>query len=771
MAGIVTIGESGNSVNTSQFNWQQALRDTEYTHPSLYDDGEPYVYHCGIDIFNNHRLRANGFVYIDKVGSASTENPTFNTLLDFVRDYDGDNLNETVSYVNSASTDVHIYRVDNVMTMEEAFVNRITEENGWFGFINKTDIDIPNAVINDEEVSINKVLNNNKACEFIDLYPDRSLFSFIPKYNKYRNRTEKNWDYCITYPYENDYAKYNEVVGLNPNLPINNGGSSVKILSNSIIRTQSGNKLIRMKTMFKHTLDVGSYIKLYYKIGEELQECKKLLMVYSIGDDSGNDNNSFFAIKFNDIAKDFQIIESGSTSVLEYEGEGEFNGFYYKKVVNGVDCQYYLRKFKKLKNKDDKELASDVNKLAYGENIYGDRLAQIIYTDDIDVEGLLDNNGRPLTKLYFTVIKRNAGHDIWYNDGDITNDTIEFSHCFGEVKSGFDLPEEVDDFNVRKIHGIDISNLDSATINALNLVKSPKSLEDNLTIDNDIFYGDIVEFNQTDYSQNIIEVVQHRFNTAQRETLNEKFKNILYDRLQYDDYDAGIMPEASGFTVISGYTNEYNGEEFYGNLNPEGYFYNPFSEIVIREESDIVSTVIGTTLRVSSVSGGSLRFVLTTAIDYNIMKGDTIALYNNETKTVKWLLVEESNGVTVTLVTDDSEATYDVNNSLFVKTNEGVPFYASYVPSTHTFVWRAIREFSELTNDSELYDMPFANGCHYIHENVNLFVKRQDPEGNYGLLPTNPLNPLINYSIPGNGKIDMSFDNYFDFNKLKNPCY
>ena len=38
---------------------------------------------------------------------------------------------------------------------------------------------------------------------FIDLYPDRSLFSFIPKENKSRNRLENNWDYCLTYPFEN----------------------------------------------------------------------------------------------------------------------------------------------------------------------------------------------------------------------------------------------------------------------------------------------------------------------------------------------------------------------------------------------------------------------------------------------------------------------------------------------------------------------------------------------------------------------------------------
>ena len=55
-------------------------------------------------------------------------------------------------------------------------------------------------------LTLNKCMNNREACDFIDMYPDRSLFSFTPNINKYRgNRAERNWDYCITYPYSNWY--------------------------------------------------------------------------------------------------------------------------------------------------------------------------------------------------------------------------------------------------------------------------------------------------------------------------------------------------------------------------------------------------------------------------------------------------------------------------------------------------------------------------------------------------------------------------------------
>ena len=49
------------AINTSALNQSQAIRDTEYSHPSVC---EGLVYHCGTDIFNNHILRSDGFVTV-----------------------------------------------------------------------------------------------------------------------------------------------------------------------------------------------------------------------------------------------------------------------------------------------------------------------------------------------------------------------------------------------------------------------------------------------------------------------------------------------------------------------------------------------------------------------------------------------------------------------------------------------------------------------------------------------------------------------------------
>ena len=106
----------------------------------------------------------------------------------------------------------------------------------------------------------------------------------------------------------------------------------------------------------------------------------------------------------------------------------------------------------------------------------------------MDVDGLVDHRGRPLSEIYFTVIKRNKGHEAWYESGDTTSSDIEFSHCFSKVTSGLDLPVEVNDYNVRKLHNIDISGVtdEDYTEGMSEIFKdfyvSPDVLEDDITM-------------------------------------------------------------------------------------------------------------------------------------------------------------------------------------------------------------------------------------------------------------------------------------------------
>ena len=755
--------EKGKAINRTNLDWRQAIRDTEYTHPELFEDKEPYVYHCGLDIFNNHRLRTNDFIYVNKTNES--DKSTFNTLADLVRSNEGVNVQEVVSLSNPRPTlqNVHIYQYDNVTsTLYETFSEKLTEKDGWYGFTNKTDIAIPNA--SSDEITINKIMNNNKSCEQIDLYPDRSLYSFIPKVNKYRHRIEKNWDYCLVYPFEKDSAKLKEIFSASTE------NMGIKTIEYSPYVSPGGTTLIRVKSLLKHNLLPNSLISLSYEINGSVNELNNKVRVVSVGLFNGSEKDNWFSFAYNDIAHDF-IIENGE--LKPKNGNGNIT-FYFKKTVSGVDCEYYFRKFKKITN-NGQELTSVVNKLAYGENIYGDRIAQIVFTDDINVEGLVDHRGRPLTEIYLLIIKRNKGYKKWYDNNTYTDSDIEFSHCFGKVTSGIELDENVIDYNVRKLHNL--SGLSGGTAMVFgNLTNgiTPKPIEDDITIEGtDEFYGDIVEYNPVNCTETILSKVQYRFNTAQRESTNERFKEVFFDTILSDDYDNG------GFVSASTKLNTLDGTEFNGNLAPEGYFYSPFTRIQLRELSDAITKVSGTLLKYDGNSYTRTRidtptegFKITFLNNYNFIKNDDVIIYDNVKKETYFAIVNGISGNTIDFYCDVRlyENQLRDRGYYFIKTNEGVPKYATYVPNSNSFVWRETIAPSELANDSLLYNRPFANGCFYIEQNVNLFLKRQDPVNKYGLLNCNDKNPMGQYNIYGWDEVD--FENIeYNNGDLTPICY
>jgi hypothetical protein len=189
------------AVNTSQLTREQAIKDTEYSHPDI----GKWVYHCGLDMFNNHRLRTNSFIYISKINSSDSENDAryYNTMWDWKRDKNGDVVKEVLidSPIDTPQK-AHVYQLDNILTFQDAVQQNLSVRNGWYGFVNVGSIEIPNGKL--AGMSVNKIMNNNKSCEIYNMYPDISLFSFIPKYNNFQRRKENNWDYCLTYPYLSD---------------------------------------------------------------------------------------------------------------------------------------------------------------------------------------------------------------------------------------------------------------------------------------------------------------------------------------------------------------------------------------------------------------------------------------------------------------------------------------------------------------------------------------------------------------------------------------
>ena len=163
-----------------------------------------------------------------------------------------------------------------------------------------------------------------------------------------------------------------------------------------------------------------------------------------------------------------------------------------------------------------------------------------------------------------------------------------------------------------------------------------------------------------------------------------------------------------------------------------------------------------------------------TSIDYNVIKNDVLAIYNKQSKDMTWGTIYEVDGNNIWVISENTDIVYNTDKYSIIKFNEGVPPYACYLPSSHSFVWRNIVLMSELSNDSTLYNMPFVNGRNYIEQNVTFFLKRQDPTGEYGLLNYDKdalyKSRLNSYKIKGWNPVDLSSD-LFNNGGLGKVCY
>lgn len=839
-----------NALNSNDISYLQMIRDTEYSHV----DNGGFTYHCGIDIFNNHFLRKKEFVNVNKYNDYSKEKSqnVFNTISDYSRDGRGNIIKDSFSAKRNDTIDSHLYQYDTIMSMQEAFLDNCYEKNGWWGFTNPCTISM-----NDDALKgANTLLSYKKPCEFVDLYPDRSLFSFIPKYNKHRKRLENNWDYCLTYPFAKDEEKINEICG----------GREQAIRANAVERVNASSlNILECSSYFKHNLKAGDYVTFfYYRVKNDTEllnnidslvsvEDKGVFYFYKNADFDIEGNLLDEATPITTITKDglmftryekrIQVLSVGDTNgqyldrvfnvrltdVNSILGQIKSFGCFYKKNSSSTDCVYYFRKFKKLKAIDGNDIRSEINKVGFGQNIYGDDIAQIIFTDDVDVSGLKDHNGRDVSEIFLTVVKRNKGYQQWYcTNPDFSDENIEYSHCFGEVTSGIDfygIEKEPFDYNVRYLHNIKSPSLTANTIE--NTLKAwgdtitkgcPLTLESNISIENDEFYGDIVEFDTSEYRETVIGSVYHRFNTAQREFFGMPYRDVRHDVITKDDYDDD---GAGNFKVETYFFNdsktsvgsEDTGHLIYANISPEGYFYQPHTKIKIREEDAIATLSAAKYINYATVvfdkienyllikpdgtvklynnklsaifekeDGDEIKYqnsyieiTITAPIDYGFIKGDYICFYDKTNQKSLWgeIIRVKDNDVTVRYDVSVFDYLDEVGFANFNPVDgkrhfyafwspNNVPFHAQLCEGRQKFIWRNIISPSKLTRADELYDTPFTNGCFYVERNITMFLRRQDPIGKYGL--SNPLikggevisNPMLTFNITGHTPIDLT---------------
>ena len=132
------------------------VRNTEYA-----NGDDPFVYHCGYDIFNNHILRNQSFKLVNplvrgksyKFQNTSDQSQiknNFNTIRDIMRYSDGTEIKLTrridvntiqgVENSNSNNYARHLYLKDDILSFVDSANINLTEQNGWWGFYNRSSI-------------------------------------------------------------------------------------------------------------------------------------------------------------------------------------------------------------------------------------------------------------------------------------------------------------------------------------------------------------------------------------------------------------------------------------------------------------------------------------------------------------------------------------------------------------------------------------------------------------------------------------------------------
>lgn len=404
--------------------------------------------------FNNER---QGCTYYRLMGTILPlmSNPLFNLTNSSLLDKDtlaGFNSYDFLDYSYPKDNDIND---DGDFNYSESITEYLKEKDGWFGYF---DADV----------------TKESLCNFNDMEPKRERFSFMDDLNSFKNKKRvKNWEITVTYPKSSDKTH--------------------KMVSGGLLLVENQDTKIATKNMTAigtpcfHNLEIGNTVRISGTVGFNGDH-----EVVGLGIGDGEDISYYF--------------------VIDIENNGSLNNeSRMKKVLNGVESEYYFRKFRKIKTKNGNMIETDdydSYQLAFSENIFNDKIVQYAFNEDLDIAGLTDNLGRPLSELFLTVIK---------TDSD---------ELFSKVSSGIETPY-MSKFNTSHLNGYlrDIPAINKIHNGINSPFQSYKPLETNIKINNNNnlignneFYGDLVEYNKSTLNEVILSEVTHRFNTVNRES-------------------------------------------------------------------------------------------------------------------------------------------------------------------------------------------------------------------------------------------------------------
>jgi hypothetical protein len=432
-------------------------------------------------------------VFDDERQSSSTFRPTFKVNYLYANTYTG-----TTEYVPFKNT---LYYVE----PEQSSVSGI-----WKGYPQYYEFDFYRPYISDQHIE----------------YRAKSAYTY-------------NWTYYISYAYSNNYDKklsydlnnssYNWIASEGIPFSIYNG-------------TQNGSNVIRFQCIAPHGLTVGEYVELSFFYNQT-----NLFQVYSLGNNELDSDLYIFNI--------YNFGYTGTTFANSVTGT-------FKRVINPdnlleTKSKYYIREHKILtdvdgtiisKNGFEKNVFSEERKFEYS-SITPNQISRISQKTssnsynitvnyDLELNGVLDNQKRPVSELFLTIINKGyTGYFNQPNNGIGLKQGWEFN-LTSPVSGWWELTNNDSDTNIQTEN----YTLTSGVTKTFYYNK-------NLNI-GDLVDGDFCEWNDYDQIERVISSYYQKINYNQ---------NVFQTTTTYD-------------------------------TNSPGFYYQPHTLMTIRVFSDYVET-------------------------------------------------------------------------------------------------------------------------------------------------------------------------------------
>ena len=432
-------------------------------------------------------------IYDDERQSCSIFRPTFKVTYVYANTYTG-----TTQYYPFRN---NLYYIDQLQS---------TVSGIWKGFPQYYEFDFYRPNITDQHID----------------YKSKSAYTY-------------NWTYYVSYAYSNDYTKALSYTLNNSSFNwIVSDGIPFSILNN----VQNGANVISFQCISPHGLTVGEYVELSFFYNQT-----NLFQVYSLG--TGEFDSSEYI---------FNIYNFGYTGTTFANGvTGTFKRVINPENITETKSKYYIRQHKILTDVDN----TIMTKNGFEKNVFNEekqfeyssitpnqitRISQktssnsynVTVADDINLFGVLDNQKRPVSELFLTIINKGySGYFNQPNNGVGIKQGWEFN-LTSPVSTWWDLLNNQSDTNIQ-----------TSSYTLTNGVTKTFYYNQNLNI-GDIIDGDLCEWNDYDQIERVV--------------------SPYYQKIKYNQ---NVFQTTDSFDT-----------------NSPGYYYKPHTSMTIRVFSDYVET-------------------------------------------------------------------------------------------------------------------------------------------------------------------------------------